>query len=55
MTIDDQIRDGKHDMILQYDVNKKKLQKHHLYHQAKLISMSILLVKKDYHLVKDKY
>ena len=23
MTIDDQIRDGKHDMILQYDVNKK--------------------------------
>ena len=23
MTIDDQIRDGKHDMILQYDVNRK--------------------------------
>ena len=32
-----------------------KLQKHQPYHQEKLVNMSILLVKKYYHLIKDKY
>ena len=32
-----------------------KLQKYKLYHQAKLISMSTLLVNKYYLLIKDKY
>ena len=33
----------------------EKLQKYKLYHQTKLISMSNLLVKKYYLLIKDKY
>ena len=33
----------------------KKLQKYQPYHQEKLISMSILLVKKYDHVTKDKY
>ena len=33
----------------------EKLQKYKLYHQTKLISMSTLLVKKYYLLIKDKY
>ena len=44
MTIEDQIRDEK----LQYDINREalKMQKYQLYHQVKLISTNILLVKK---------
>ena len=49
MTIDDQIRDER----LQYDINRE-LQKYLLYHQVKLISMTILLVKKYYLLMKNK-
>ena len=49
MTINDQIRDEK----LQY-VLTEKLPKYQLYHQAKLISMNILLVKKYYHLINNK-
>ena len=45
MTIEDQIRDEK----LQYD-----MQKYQLYHQAKLISMNILLVKKYYLLINSE-
>ena len=47
MTIEDQIRDEK----LQYDINREKYQ---LYHQAKLISMNILLVKKYCLLIDSK-
>ena len=47
MTIDGQIRDEK----LQYDINREAV-KYHLYHQAKLVSMNILLEKKYYHLIK---
>ena len=50
MTINDQIRDQK----LQYDINRKLL-KYQLSHQAKLISMNILLVRKYYHLINYKY
>ena len=49
MTIQDQIRDKKYNMIL-----KEKLQKYQLYHQVKLISMNILQVKKYYLLIKSK-
>ena len=49
MTIDDQIRDEK----LQYDINRNTAKISTL-HQAKLISMNILLVKKYYHLIKNK-
>ena len=45
MTIDDQIRDKKYNMIL-----IEKLQKYLSYHQAKLISMNILQVKTYYKL-----
>ena len=48
MTINE-IRDEK----LQYDTNRK-LPKYQPYHQAKLISMNILLVKKYYHLINNK-
>ena len=54
MAINDQIRDEK----LQYDINMIKLMqkplKYQLYHQAKLISMNILLIKKYYHLISNK-
>ena len=49
MTLKDQIRDEK----LQYDINREP-QKYHLYHQVKLISMNILLVKKYCHLINSK-
>ena len=41
MTINDQIKDEK----LQYDINREA-EKYQPYHQAKLISMNILQVKK---------
>ena len=47
MIIEDQIRDEK----LQYDINTEAAK---IYHQAKLISMNILLVKKYYHLTSNK-
>ena len=51
MTIEDQIRDEK----LQYDINRAKmLQKYELSHQAKLISMNILLGRKYYLLINNK-
>ena len=49
MTIEDQIRDEKRHMIL-----IEKLQKYQLYHQVKLISMNILLVKRHCHLINSK-
>ena len=49
MTTDDQIVDEKLHMIL-----TEKIQKYLLYHLEKVISMSILLVKKYYHLRKSK-
>ena len=49
MTIKDQIRDEK----LQYNINKEA-SKNLLYHQAKLIRINILLVKKYCHLINSK-
>ena len=49
MTIEDQIRDEK----LQFDINREA-GKYQLYHQAKLINMNTLLVKKYCHLVNSK-
>ena len=49
MAINDQIRDEK----LQYDI-VRKLPKYQPYHQAKLISMNILLSTKYYHLISNK-
>ena len=49
MTIEDQIKYEKLQMIL-----IKKLQKHQLYHQVKLINANTLLVKKYYHRINDK-
>ena len=49
MTIDDQIKDEK----LQYDINRE-FPKHQPYHQAKLMNMNILQVKKYYLLIKNK-
>ena len=49
MTTNDQIKDETYNMIL-----IEKLQKYQPYHQAKLISMNILQVKKYYHLIKNK-
>ena len=49
MTIEDQIRDKKH----QYDINREAT-KYQLYHQAKLISINILLVKKYYLVINNK-
>ena len=50
MTIEDQIRDKKnYKMIL-----IERLQKYRLYHQVKLISMDILVVKKYCHLINNK-
>ena len=49
MTTDDQIRNKNYSMIL-----IEKLQKYQPYHQAKLISMNILQVKKYYLLIINK-
>ena len=49
MTIEDQIRDEK----LQYDINKEAV-KISAYHQAKLINMNFLLVKKYCPLINSK-
>ena len=49
MILEDHIRDEK----LQYDI-KERLQKYQLYHQVKLISTKILLVKKYCHLINSK-
>ena len=49
MTIHDQIRDEKP----QYDINREAT-KMQLYRQTKLVSMNILLVKKYYHIIKNK-
>ena len=49
MAIDDQIKHGKYNMIL-----IEKRQKYEPYHQAKLISMNILQVKKHYLSIKNK-
>ena len=49
MTIDDQIRDEK----LQYDINRESTKISAL-HVTKLVSMNILLMKKYYHLIKNK-
>ena len=48
MAINDQIRDENYNMIL-----TEKLPKYQFYHQAELISMNILLVKKYYHLINN--
>ena len=48
MTINDQIRDENCNMIL-----TEKLLKYQFYHQAELISINILLVKKYYHLINN--
>ena len=49
MTIEDRIRDENYNMTL-----IKELQKYRLYHQVKLISMNIFLVKKNCHLINNK-
>ena len=49
MTLGGQIRDEK----LEFDINREAA-KNRLYHQAKLISMNILLVKIYYHLINSK-
>ena len=49
MIIDDKIRDENYNTVL----TKKQL-KYQPYHQEKLINMNILLVKKYYHLIKNK-
>ena len=49
MIINDQIKDEK----LQYDIIREA-EKYLIYHQAKLISMTILQVKKYYLLIKNK-
>ena len=49
MTIDDHIEDENYNMIL-----IEKLEIYQPYHQAKIISMNILLVKKYCHLIKSK-
>ena len=50
MTTEDQISDGK----LQYDINREAYQQNISFISAKLISMSILLVKKYYLLINSK-
>ena len=49
MTIDDQIKDEKYNIML-----TEKLQKYLPYHQAKLLSVNILQVKKYCLLIKNK-
>ena len=46
MTIEDQIKDEK--------LLTERLKKYQLYHQVKLISMNILLVRRYYHLINNK-
>ena len=47
MTTDDKVKDE----IMQYDI-KREAEKYQLYRQVKLINMSIVQVKKYYHLIK---
>ena len=47
MTTDDKVKDE----IMQYDI-KREAEKYELYRQVKLINMSIVQVKKYYHLIK---
>ena len=49
MTVEEQIRDEK----MQYDINREAA-KYQIYHQAKLMSMNILLAKKYYLLINNK-
>ena len=49
MTIEDQIRDE----TLQYDIIREAANQ--LYHQVKLISMNILLVRRYCHLINSKF
>ena len=49
MTIEDQIKDEKYNMIL-----IERLQKYQLYHRVKLKSMNILPVKRYCHLINNK-
>ena len=49
MTTEDRIKDEK----LQHDINRRQ-QKYQLYHQAKLMNMNFLLVKRYYHLINNK-
>ena len=49
MTLEDQIKDKNYNMTL-----IERQQKYQLYHQAKLISMNISLVKRYYHLINNK-
>ena len=49
MIIDDRIRDEK----LQYGINREAV-KYQPYHLVELISMNILLVKKNYHSINNK-
>ena len=49
MAIEYQIKDGN----LQYGINREAA-KYQFYHQVKLISMNVLLVKRYYHLVNNK-
>ena len=49
MSIEDQIRDEK----LQYDIHREDA-KYQLHHQAKLICLNILLVKKYCHIINNK-
>ena len=49
MTLEDHIRDEK----LQYNIDREA-EKYQLYHQGKLISMNILLVKRYYQLINRK-
>ena len=49
MTVNDQIRDENYNMIL-----TEKQPKYQPYHQEKLMSMNILLVKKYCHLINSK-
>ena len=39
---------------IQYVINKEAAKKKQHYHQPKLIDMNMLLVKKYYHLIKNK-
>ena len=50
MTIDDQIKDEK----IQYDINIEAVKKYLHYHQEKLTTTNMLLVKKYYLLIKNK-
>ena len=50
MTIEGQIRDEN----LQYDINREAAKKYQPYHQAIVISMNILLLKKYYLLINSK-